>query len=71
MKEIKGDLFSCPNNSSLAHCISADVAMGKGIAVLFKKKFGGVQELKKQGDFTFKSSNPTNEQTSVINRQTM
>jgi len=23
--------------------------MGKGIAVLFKKKFGGVPELKKQG----------------------
>ena len=31
------------------HCISADVKMGKGIAVLFKKKFGKVDEIKKQG----------------------
>ena len=49
IKEVKGDLFSCSDSSSLAHCISADCGMGKGIAVLFKKKFGGVQELKDQG----------------------
>ncbi|CAH1798937.1 unnamed protein product [Owenia fusiformis] len=47
--EKKGDLFSCPENESLAHCISEDCAMGKGIAVIFKKKFGGIQELKSQG----------------------
>ena len=44
-----GDLFSCDPASSLAHCVSADMHMGKGIAVLFKKKFGGIPELKKQG----------------------
>ena len=44
-----GDLFSCDSESSLAHCVSADLHMGKGIAVLFKKKFGRVPELKKQG----------------------
>ena len=44
-----GDLFSCDPTSSLGHCVSADLHMGKGIAVLFKKKFGNIPELKKQG----------------------
>ena len=47
--EVKGDLFSCLPTSSLAHCVSEDMAMGKGVAVLFKKEFGGVGELKAQG----------------------
>ena len=34
----------------MAHCVSEDMHMGKGIAVLFKKKFGGVEELRKQGE---------------------
>lgn len=47
--EVRGDLFSCaPSTSSLAHCISADRAMGKGIATLFKSKFGGLDELQTQ-----------------------
>ncbi|KAI2649818.1 ADP-ribose glycohydrolase OARD1 [Labeo rohita] len=41
----KGDLFSCPPTDALAHCISEDFRMGAGIAVLFKKKFGRVQDL--------------------------
>ncbi|NXX12098.1 OARD1 deacetylase, partial [Podargus strigoides] len=45
IKCVKGDLFSCPQTDSLAHCISEDCRMGAGVAVLFKKKFGGVQEL--------------------------
>ncbi|NXS13100.1 OARD1 deacetylase, partial [Neodrepanis coruscans] len=45
LREVKGDLFSCPPSEALAHCISEDCRMGAGIAVLFKKKFGGVQEL--------------------------
>ena len=48
-REIKGDLFSCEKDTSLAHCISADVHMGKGIAVTFKKMFGGVEDLRSQG----------------------
>ncbi|XP_021365160.1 O-acetyl-ADP-ribose deacetylase 1-like isoform X2 [Mizuhopecten yessoensis] len=44
--QVEGDLFSCPETESLAHCISEDIRMGKGIAVLFKKKFGRVDELK-------------------------
>uniref|UniRef100_A0A3P9Q5Z6 O-acyl-ADP-ribose deacylase 1 n=1 Tax=Poecilia reticulata TaxID=8081 RepID=A0A3P9Q5Z6_POERE len=37
-----GDLFSCPRDESLVHCIRAD------IAVMFEKKFGRVSELKEQ-----------------------
>ena len=48
-REIKGDLFSCDKSACLAHCISADVKMGKGIAVTFKKMFRGVEELRNQG----------------------
>ncbi|KAL3882035.1 hypothetical protein ACJMK2_028415 [Sinanodonta woodiana] len=43
-----GDLFDCPKTDSLAHCVSQDLKMGKGIAVTFKKKFGQVEELKRQ-----------------------
>lgn len=47
--EIHADLFS-PRFSkmALAHCISADIAMGKGIAKIFKERFGGVDELRRQ-----------------------
>ena len=45
-----GDLFSSPDTDSLAHCVSQDLGMGKGIAVLFKKTFGGVEELKSQSE---------------------
>ncbi|KAA0706994.1 O-acetyl-ADP-ribose deacetylase 1 [Triplophysa tibetana] len=44
-----GDLFTCSVTDALAHCISEDCRMGKGIAVLFKRKFGGVEELLAQG----------------------
>uniref|UniRef100_A0A3B3I246 O-acyl-ADP-ribose deacylase 1 n=1 Tax=Oryzias latipes TaxID=8090 RepID=A0A3B3I246_ORYLA len=45
---VSGDLFSCPAEEALAHCISEDCRMGAGIAVTFKKRFGGVPELKEQ-----------------------
>uniref|UniRef100_A0A8C9U6U1 O-acyl-ADP-ribose deacylase 1 n=1 Tax=Scleropages formosus TaxID=113540 RepID=A0A8C9U6U1_SCLFO len=45
---VKGDLFTCPPHEALAHCISEDCRMGAGIAVEFKKRFGGVEELKAQ-----------------------
>ncbi|XP_016121035.1 O-acetyl-ADP-ribose deacetylase 1 isoform X2 [Sinocyclocheilus grahami] len=41
----RGDLFTCPPTDALAHCISEDLRMGAGIAVLFKKRFGGLEEL--------------------------
>lgn len=43
-----GDLFSCPASTSLAHCVSQCLAMGKGIAVEFKSRFKGLAELKAQ-----------------------
>ena len=49
LSEVKGDLFSCPDSASLVHCVSEDLHMGKGIATLYKQKFGGVGELKSQG----------------------
>ncbi|XP_059926486.1 ADP-ribose glycohydrolase OARD1 [Gadus macrocephalus] len=48
VSHVSGDLFSCPEDEALAHCISEDCRMGAGIAVLFKKKFNGVEELKAQ-----------------------
>ena len=37
--EVNGDLFSVSDEYYLAHCISADFGMGKGIAVEFNKRF--------------------------------
>ncbi|XP_024147863.1 ADP-ribose glycohydrolase OARD1 [Oryzias melastigma] len=45
---VSGDLFSCPPEEALAHCISEDCRMGAGIAIMFKRKFAGVAELKEQ-----------------------
>jgi len=45
---IKGDLFTSPRSASLCHCVSRCLGMGKGIAVLFKRKFGGLQSLRNQ-----------------------
>ena len=43
-----GDLFDASNSSaSLAHCVSRDLKMGKGIAKLFRQKFGRLEELEK------------------------
>ena len=48
-KEIHGDLFTTSDKtSSLAHCVAKDLGMGKGIATFFKKKYGGITELKSQ-----------------------
>ena len=47
-----GDLFTCSEDESLAHCVSADLRMGKGIAVLFKDRFGGISELREQNQRT-------------------
>jgi hypothetical protein len=44
-QEIQGDLFSAASNVSLAHCVSRDMSLSKGIATLFRDKFGGINEL--------------------------
>ena len=45
-REEKRDLFSVPEDYYLAHCISADFAMGKGIAVEFNRRFDMKNKLK-------------------------
>ncbi|KAM8864051.1 ADP-ribose glycohydrolase OARD1 [Spinachia spinachia] len=49
---VSGDLFSCPGDQALAHCISEDRRMGAGIAVMFREKFRGLEELKEQKKLT-------------------
>ena len=50
VRHVRGDLFSCPADEALAHCISEDCRMGAGVAVLFRNKFSGVDELKAQSE---------------------
>ncbi|KAF3697137.1 O-acetyl-ADP-ribose deacetylase 1 [Channa argus] len=45
---VTGDLFSCPADEALAHCISEDCRMRAGIAVTFRQKFKGVKQLNEQ-----------------------
>lgn len=46
-REITADLFSVPV-ASLAHCVSADLAMSAGIASSFRSRFGNVDALRQQ-----------------------
>lgn len=39
MTEVKGNLFSAPQDHYFAHCISGDYALGAGIAKTFNAKF--------------------------------
>lgn len=43
--EQQQDLFSVPEEYSLAHCVAEDLRMSRGIASVFRKKFGRVSEL--------------------------
>eukprot|EP01095_Lingulamoeba_sp_RSL-Kostka_P013981 TRINITY_DN594_c0_g4_i1.p1 TRINITY_DN594_c0_g4~~TRINITY_DN594_c0_g4_i1.p1 ORF type:complete len:200 (-),score=52.34 TRINITY_DN594_c0_g4_i1:54-653(-) len=47
INEKYGDLFST-NDEALAHCVSRDLVMSKGIAVFFKKYYQNVRELEEQ-----------------------
>lgn len=47
-KEEIRDLFSVSDDYYLAHCISADFGMGKGIVVEFNKRFDMKNELQKK-----------------------
>lgn len=44
----KKNLFDC-KGSSLVHCVSQDLRMGRGIAVEFRNRFGRIDELRRQG----------------------
>ena len=45
LREVVGDLFAAPPNHSLAHCVSEDLHMSRGIAKKFKTRFGNIEEL--------------------------
>lgn len=47
-KEEIRDLFSVPEDYYLAHCVSADYALGAGIAVEFNKRFDMRRRLKEE-----------------------
>ena len=43
-----GDLFTASPTTSLAHCISKDCKMSQGIAKVFRRQFGRVEEIQGQ-----------------------
>lgn len=45
--EVQGDLFLC-QAQAIAHCVSSDLAMSKGIALEFRNRFGRINELQQQ-----------------------
>lgn len=45
-KMIEGDLFTAPKENYFAHCISADFALGAGIAVQFQNRYGLREKLR-------------------------
>ena len=50
LNEVKGNVFS--SNTSLAHCISGDFRMSRGIAREFRARFGRIEELRETGATT-------------------
>lgn len=60
-KEEERDLFTAPGSYHLVQCISADFAMGKGIAVQFNEHFNTKENLKKKyGDMRCEWDNSEN-----------
>lgn len=48
VQEVNGNLFEVKEDVSLAHCVSKDFKMPKGIALKFRRKFGKIDELQMQ-----------------------
>ncbi|KAK4883261.1 hypothetical protein RN001_006580 [Aquatica leii] len=46
--EEQQDLFQTQKDYAIAHCVSEDLDMSRGVAVVFKKKFGKLDELRRQ-----------------------
>ena len=45
LKTVRGDLFTCPPTSSMAHCVSQDLRMTRGVAYRFRTVFGCIGDL--------------------------
>ena len=48
LEERIGDLFESPPSLPLAHCVSADLQMSSGIALVFRSKYNCVSLLRMQ-----------------------
>lgn len=48
IQEISGDIFSAETDYALAHCVSKDFKLNKGIALEFRRKFGRIKDLQSQ-----------------------
>lgn len=48
VREIRGDLFDVGKGRSLAHCVSEDLNMGRGIAIYFRALFARMDQLRAQ-----------------------
>lgn len=48
-EEIHGNIFTkSSQTTSFAHCVSEDLALGKGIALDFRRRYGGIQSMRDQ-----------------------
>lgn len=45
--ESKGDIFETDQSMALAQCVSSDLKMTKGIALEFRRRFGGLNQLRR------------------------
>jgi len=45
--ESRGDIFETDQSMALAHCVSSDLRMTKGIALEFRRRFGGLNQLRR------------------------
>ncbi len=54
----EADLFTAPENVSLAHCVAEDMRMGAGIVTQFVAKFGKIAYLKKTMQIDRASGSP-------------
>lgn len=59
LKRDKKDLFEMPQEYFLAHCISADFALGAGIAKQFDSKYNMRYKLMKKYEYIYLDSNPS------------
>jgi len=48
VNEIAGSLFEASREYALGHCVLQDFQMGKNLALEFRRRFGQIEELKKQ-----------------------
>ena len=47
-REEQRDLFTTSTDNQLAHCVSEDLKMSKGIAAAFREKYGQMENLRNQ-----------------------